>query len=320
LLRNSTVVRFLSNVRHLFVVYRLHTAPLAPATDPEPIRLMSLLPSLLPAALRPRKGDATRAAILDAALAIAGRDGLEGLTIGALADSLKMSKSGVFAHFGSRQDLQLAVLNEYATRFIADVLKPAVDRPRGLPRLAGLLENWLQVLARELEHGCLMIAGAIEYDDREGSLHDAMVQIVTGWKSELLEAIGQSRSEGHLVKDVDAEQLVFEIYGLMLAAHQDARLLRSKDSLKRARIGLARLLDSFGTAAGKKSLQPARRSGTPKAQAKPKPSRDKGAKGARSLQLKQGRSPGRPKTDPLKSAERVHVRGAAARTPATKRS
>jgi AcrR family transcriptional regulator len=277
---------------------------------------MSLLPSLFPAALRPRKGDATRAAILDAALAIAGRDGLEGLTIGALADSLKMSKSGVFAHFGSREDLQLAVLSEYADRFIADVLKPAVDRPRGLPRLAALLENWLQVLGRELEQGCLMIAGAIEYDDREGSLHDAMVRIVTGWKSELLQAIAQARSEGHLARGADAEQLVFEIYGLMLAAHQDARLLRSKDSLKRARAGLARLLDSFGTAAGKKSLQPARRPVTPKAQAKP--SRSTGANSAGSLPLKQGRSPGRPKTDPLTKPARVHVRAAGSRTRATK--
>jgi AcrR family transcriptional regulator len=274
---------------------------------------MSLLPSLLPAALRPRKGEATRAAILDAALVIAGRDGLEGLTIGALADGLHMSKSGVFAHFGSREELQLAVLSEYAQRFIGDVLRPAVDQPRGLPRLAALLENWLQVLGRELEQGCLMIAGAIEYDDREGSLHDAMVRIVTGWKSELLKAIAQSRAEGHLSKSADAEQLVFEIYGLMLAAHQDARLLRSKDSLKRARTGLARLLDGFGTAAGKRSL-------ANRTTAKAKPSRSAGTKGAGSLQLKQGRSPDRPKTDPLKSAKRVHVRGAAARTPATKRS
>ena len=271
---------------------------------------MSLLPSLLPNALRPRKGDATRAAILDAALAIAGRDGLEGLTIGALADGLKMSKSGVFAHFGSREELQLAVLSEYAGRFIADVLKPAVDRPRGLPRLAALLENWLHVLDRELEHGCLMIAGAIEYDDREGSLHDAMVRIVTGWKGELLEAIEQARGEGHLVKGADAEQLVFEIYGLMLAAHQDARLLRSNNSLKRARTGLARLLASFGTAAGKQSLQTTRRRAKPMAKAKPQPSRPAGTKGAGSLQLNKGRSPGRPKTDPLTKAKRVHVRRA----------
>jgi AcrR family transcriptional regulator len=203
----------------------------------------------LTAPLRPRKGDATRAAIVEAALAIARRDGLEALTIGALADALAMSKSGVFAHFGSREELQLAVLNEYAARFVDDVLRPAVREPRGLPRLQALLDNWLELLGRELQQGCLLIAGASEYDDREGSLHDAMVRIVTAWKGELLRAIEGARSEGHLDRRVDADQLVFEIYGLMLVAHQDARLLHSGDSLQRARTALARLLASAGATA-----------------------------------------------------------------------
>jgi AcrR family transcriptional regulator len=90
--------------------------------------------SSLATALRPRKGEQTRAAIVDAALAMASREGLEGLTIGTLADRMQMSKSGVFAHFGSREDLQLAVLKEYVQRFVAEVLKPAVKKPRGLPR------------------------------------------------------------------------------------------------------------------------------------------------------------------------------------------
>ena len=202
----------------------------------------------LTAPLRPRKGDATRAAIVEAALAVARREGLEGLTIGALADALSMSKSGVFAHFGSREELQLAVLNEYVARFIDEVLRPAVRQPRGLPRLSALLENWLVLLGRELEQGCLLISGASEYDDRAGSLHDAMVRIVTGWKAELLRAIAGARAEGHLQRRVDADQLVFEIYGVMLVAHQDARLLHSKDSLDRARTALARLLQSAGAA------------------------------------------------------------------------
>lgn len=193
-------------------------------------------------AARPRKGEATRAAIVDAALALARREGLEGLTIGVLAEQMRMSKSGVFAHFGSREDLQLAVMNEYAARFVDQVLRPAVRRPRGLPRLRALLENWLALLARELEQGCLMISGASEYDDRPGPLRDAVVSIVRAWKRELLRAIEQARDEGHLARDVDAEQLVFEIHGLMLALHQDARLLHSPDGVRRARIGLARLL------------------------------------------------------------------------------
>ncbi|GIL06481.1 TetR/AcrR family transcriptional regulator [Betaproteobacteria bacterium PRO7] len=207
---------------------------------------------------RPRKGEATRAAIVEAALALARRDGLEGLTIGVLAEQMRMSKSGVFAHFGSREDLQLAVIREYAARFVDQVLRPAVRRPRGLPRLRALLENWLALLARELEQGCLMISGASEYDDRPGPLRDAVVQIVEGWKRELLRAIEQARDEGHLKRDVDSEQLVFEIYGLMLVLHQDARLLHSPDSVKRARAGLARLLDA-AKAARASASPPARR-------------------------------------------------------------
>jgi AcrR family transcriptional regulator len=194
------------------------------------------------APLRPRKGDVTRAAIVEAALALARRDGLESLTIGVLAGETQMSKSGVFAHFGAREELQRAVLEAYAQSFVADVLQPAVRAPRGLPRLRTVLDRWVAWLAREAGQGCLMMAGAAEYDDRPGPLRDAMVAIVTGWKGELLEAIAQAVEAGHLRTNVDAEQLVFEIYGLMLALHQDARLLRSPDSVARTRVGLTRLL------------------------------------------------------------------------------
>src|SRR5262245_52841251 len=207
---------------------------------------------------RPRKGDTTRAAIVEEALGIARREGLEGLTIGLLADALGMSKSGVFAHFGSREDLQMAVLREYAVRFVDEVLRPAVELQRGLPRLQAMLENWLRLLARELEQGCLMIAGASEYDDRPGALRDAMVAIVAGWKQELLRAIEAAKAAGHLRARVESRQLVFEIYGLMLALHQDARLLRSSDSVKRARAGLARLIDAARVQQARRGSAPGR--------------------------------------------------------------
>lgn len=200
--------------------------------------------STIATALRPRKGEMTRAAIVDAALDIAAREGLEGLTIGGLADRMEMSKSGVFAHFGSREDLQLAVLKEYVRRFVDDVLRPAVRKERGLPRLETILDRWVAFLAREITLGCIMIAGAVEYDDRPGPQRDAMVSIITGWKAELLKAIRQAVVEGHLRRDTDAHQMVFEIYGLMLAMHQDARLLRSADSARRARAGVRRLVDA----------------------------------------------------------------------------
>lgn len=215
--------------------------------------------SSIATALRPRKGDLTRAAIVEAAMAIAARDGLEGLTIGTLADTMQMSKSGVFAHFGSREDLQLAVLKEYVRRFVDEVLRPAVKKPRGLPRLEAILDRWVAFLARQLSLGCIMIAGAVEYDDRPGPQRDEMVAIIAAWKAELLKAIRQAVQEGHLQPDVDAAQMVFEIYGLMLAMHQDARLLRSADSARRARAGLRRLLDDARTATAPESASTRRR-------------------------------------------------------------
>jgi len=195
-------------------------------------------------ARQPRKGQTTRAAIIEQALSIARREGLEGLTIGSLAERLDMSKSGVFAHFGSREELQLAVLNQYAALFVETVLRPAVARPRGLPRLRAMLKNWLTHLAEEIEAGCILIAGACEYDDRPGPLHDALVAIIEGWKGELLRAIQVAQSEGHLDRRADGHQMVFEIYGLMLILHQDARLMRSSDSVQRARTALSRLIEA----------------------------------------------------------------------------
>jgi AcrR family transcriptional regulator len=233
--------------------------------------------------LVPRKGDLTRAAIVEAALLAASRGGLEGLTIGTLADSMQMSKSGVFAHFGSREELQLAVLKAYVQRFVDEVLRPAVKKPRGLPRLEAILQRWVAFLAREMARGCIMIAGAVEYDDVPGPQRDEMVAIITGWKRELIKAIRQAVSEGHLKPRVDAYQLVFEIYGLMLAMHQDARLLRSADSAKRARAGLRRLLDNV-----------------------------------RVLPLNSKRASDRPKHPSLTKPPRVHGRREASRTRATK--
>jgi AcrR family transcriptional regulator len=228
--RNSTAVRFFANDR--FII------------RPVSINLVQQAFAALRARdARPRKGETTRAAIVEAALALASREGLEGLTIGLLAERLGMSKSGVIAHFGTREDLQLAVLGEYARRFVEDVLRPAVNEPRGLPRLEAILDRWLNHLARELDSGCIMIGGAFEYDDREGPLRDAMVAIIAAWQRELHKAIQQAVAAGDLRTDVDAGQLVFEIYGLMLATHQGARLMRSHNlAVRHARSGLARLI------------------------------------------------------------------------------
>jgi AcrR family transcriptional regulator len=116
-----------------------------------------------------RKGEQTRVAILDAALDLASRDGLEGLTIGLLAERMQMSKSGVFAHFGSREDLQVEVVREYHRRFEDEVFFPSLREPRGLPRLRAMISRWIEKRIQEVTTGCIYISGAVEYDDRADS-------------------------------------------------------------------------------------------------------------------------------------------------------
>jgi AcrR family transcriptional regulator len=192
-----------------------------------------------------RKGQQTRAAIVNAALEQAARAGLEGLTIGALAEQMHMSKSGVFAHFGSREDLQIAVLKAYEQRFIDEVLKPSLRQVRGLPRLLAILNHWLERTVIEAALGCIWISGASEYDDRPGAVRDELVSMVQGWQREISRAIGQSIREGHLREDTDVNDLVFGIYGVILVLHHDSRLMRSTEALPRARRAIDRLLQQF---------------------------------------------------------------------------
>jgi AcrR family transcriptional regulator len=191
-----------------------------------------------------RKGEQTRVSILDAALVMASRDGLEGLTIGTLAERMGMSKSGVFAHFGSREDLQIAVLKRYHEQFAQDVFIPSMSQPRGLPRLQSLFTRWVERVGREIASGCIYISGAVEYDDRPGPVRDQLIDMVAAWQQSLLRATQQAIDEGHVIAETDAAQLVFEMYGLVLALHHDARFIRSPGSVERARTGFTRLIAS----------------------------------------------------------------------------
>jgi AcrR family transcriptional regulator len=188
------------------------------------------------------KGQQTRAAILDAALGLASHKGLEGLSIGALADVTQMSKSGVFAHFGSREELQISVIREYHRRFEEEVFSPAMREPRGLPRLRALFEQWVRRVSVEIDSGCIYISGAVEFDDRPGPVRDALASMVGAWHAALERAIGQAVEEGQLRADTDAAQMLFEIHGLILALHHDARFLRHPGVLDRARAGFERVI------------------------------------------------------------------------------
>jgi AcrR family transcriptional regulator len=188
------------------------------------------------------KGQQTRAVILEAALGLAAHKGLEGLSIGALADVTRMSKSGVFAHFGSREELQISVIREYHARFEEEVFFPALQEPRGLPRLHALFERWVRRVSVEIDSGCIYISGAVEFDDRPGPVRDALAAMVGAWHAALERAIGQAVEEGQLRADTDAAQMLFEVHGLILALHHDARFLRHPGVLDRARTGFERLI------------------------------------------------------------------------------
>ncbi|MDP9046438.1 MAG: TetR/AcrR family transcriptional regulator [Pseudomonadota bacterium] len=188
------------------------------------------------------KGRQTRAAILDAALALASQMGLEGLSIGALAEVSQMSKSGVFAHFGSREELQISVVREYHAKFEQEVFQPALQQPRGLPRLRALYDRWILRVSVEIDAGCIYISGAVEFDDRPGPVRDALVDMVQTWHAALERAIRMAIAEGHLCRQTDPQQMLFEIHGLILALHHDARFLRRPGAVERARAGFDNVL------------------------------------------------------------------------------
>ncbi|GBU15583.1 TetR family transcriptional regulator [Polaromonas sp.] len=194
-----------------------------------------------------QKGQQTKAAIVDAALSLASTMGLEGLSIGALAELMHMSKSGVFVHFGSREELQISVVREYHARFECEVFLPVLQHPRGLPRLLALFQNWMMRTSVELHSGCIYISGAAEFDDRPGPVRDALVASVRTWLSAINRAVVQAKEAGHLRLDADEKQIAFEIHGLILALHYEVRFLKTPGSIDCAQTGFANILARYGT-------------------------------------------------------------------------
>ncbi len=211
------------------------------------IRKLARVPaSSTPSARAMQKGQQTKQAIVEAALGLATQIGLEGLSIGVLAEVTQMSKSGVFAHFGSREELQISVIREYFTRFEQEVFYPALQERPGLPRVRALFANWMKRVAVELQSGCIFISGAVEFDDREGPVRDALSQSVQTWLRAVNRAVVQARDCGHLNTDVDEQQMAFEIHGLILALHYEARFLKTPGSIERANRGFANILQRYG--------------------------------------------------------------------------
>lgn len=186
------------------------------------------------------KGEETRQAILAKAFELATVVGVSGLTIGRLAEATSLSKSGLFAHFGSKEALEVAVVEEASRQFVEDVMVPALRAPRGEPRLRALFDNWSKWGDRP--GGCFFVGVSAELDDRPGPARDALVRVQKDWVDDLAKAARIAVSEGHFHADLDAEQFAFELYSIMLGAHLFGRFLREPKSRKRTIQSFERLV------------------------------------------------------------------------------
>lgn len=192
------------------------------------------------------KGERTRTAILNHATELASQLGLTGLTIGLLADDLRLSKSGLFAHFRSKEALQIQILEHAATKFVDQVVRPSLNEPRGESRLRALFERWLAWdTAQALPGGCVFAQAATELDDRAGPVRDRLVQLQRDWIGVLVTTVGFGVAAGRFRPDTDAEQVAQDMYGVMLAFHHAWRLLGDPQAEARARRAFGTLLDGI---------------------------------------------------------------------------
>ncbi|MBF6168672.1 TetR/AcrR family transcriptional regulator [Streptomyces gardneri] len=189
-----------------------------------------------------RTGDARRGAIVDRAMHIASVEGIEGLTLGRLAEAVRTSKSGIQALFGTKQELQLSIVAAAARVFERDVLLPAEREPAGLARLRALMSLWIDYL-ETFEGGCLFVAAASELDGRSGPVRDAVADAVARADALLQRDVELAVRLRELPPGTDVEQLVFELHAMVLQANHDRQLLRREDALTRARKAVNRLLD-----------------------------------------------------------------------------
>jgi AcrR family transcriptional regulator len=193
-----------------------------------------------------QKSELTRAAIVSAGIDLASAEGLEAISLQAVADRIGLSKSGVFSRVGSREALQKAVIEEFGRRYLADVFVPAMSMPKGLPRLSDIVERWI-IRARDVDvvKGCIYSAGAFELDDRQGPVRDLLLSQIIGWRAALRRTVLQAVEMGHLKADTDPEQVVSAINALILGLIQDARFLREPRAAERAQATWRRLLETY---------------------------------------------------------------------------
>lgn len=205
------------------------------------------------------KGEVTRQAILERATALASRCGLEGVSIGHLAEDLGLSKSGLFAHFGAKEILQVEILRFAADRFVQAVVRPALAEPRGEPRVRAIFQRWLGwSRSHSVPGGCLFVAAASELDDRPGPARDELVRLQKEWMDSIAICFRSGISEGHFRADADPEQFAHDLYSVMLGYHHAQRLLRDPAADSRARASMEALL-AAARRRGPSRVAPARR-------------------------------------------------------------
>lgn len=176
-------------------------------------------------------------------MSVARLEGIEGISIGRLAEMVGLSKSGLFAHFKSKETLQIQVIDRAAAAFIDAVVRRAIQEPRGEPRLRALFDKWLSwANSPDVDGGCVFIGAAAELDDRPGKLRDCLVRVQRDWLDTLARAAQIAVHEGHFRASLDPDQLAFDIYAVMMAYHLYSRLLSDPNAEQRARTSFEALL------------------------------------------------------------------------------
>jgi AcrR family transcriptional regulator len=207
------------------------------------------------ATARQEQGDRSRQTILEAAVHLASAEGLEGLTIGRLAAETRMSKSGLFAHFGSKEELQLATVEAARAIFINNVILPTLKLAPGLPRLRKLCELWLDYANRQIfRGGCFFTAASAEFDSRPGPVRDRIAEIMKEWLSGLMRTVVEAQAANQLDQKVDPTQLVFEINSLEMGANWAFQLYGDKQAFGRARLAIFERLRSYSKPGGSAML------------------------------------------------------------------
>ena len=214
---------------------------------------------------RVRKGVRTRENILQAAVNLASIEGLEGLSIGRLAEELQMSKSGLFAHFGSREELQLATVEMARQIFVEHVIRPALAATQGAPRLWALCDAWV----RYVEHpvfpgGCFFAAASFEFDSRPGPVRDRIAVVMRSWLETLTRTVEDAKKAGHLRADLNSSRFAFEIKSLAIGAHSDYQLTDDRKAMGKARSILLDRIRAVATpSCPQLSIQPKKRPSRP---------------------------------------------------------